>query len=77
LERAFIRDSVTEAEYTETCSRLLKQYKSNLSDESVAQEFVDLETFKKKWDVWYFLFFYPIASDLDRWSAPELQKGFV
>jgi len=51
LERAFIRDSVTETEYTETCGRLLKQYKSNLSDETVAQEFVDLETFKRKWDM--------------------------
>jgi hypothetical protein len=51
LEKAYIKDSVTEAEYTETCSRLLKQYSSNLSDEGVKREFVDLETFKKEWSV--------------------------
>lgn len=51
LERAYLKDSVTENEYTETCSRLLKQYKSNLADETVAQAFVDLETFKGEWDV--------------------------
>lgn len=51
LERAYLKDSVTENEYTETCSRLLKQYKSNLADETVTQAFVDLETFKREWDV--------------------------
>ncbi|KAL1978222.1 hypothetical protein VTN31DRAFT_1081 [Thermomyces dupontii] len=49
LEKAYIRDAVSESEYTETCSRLLKQYKSTLNDETVAQEFVDLETFKRTW----------------------------
>ncbi|KAJ5450237.1 Vacuolar protein sorting-associated protein 28 [Penicillium daleae] len=49
LEKAYIKDVVTEAEYTETCTRLLKQYKSSLGDESVSQEFVDLETFKRTW----------------------------
>lgn len=42
---------VTEAEYTETCARLLKQYKSSLGDDTVANEFVDLETFKRTWGV--------------------------
>ena len=51
LEKAYIKDSIPEAEYTELCNRLLKQYKSNLSDENVAREFVDLETFKREWDV--------------------------
>lgn len=51
LEKAYIRDAVSESEYTETCSRLLKQYKSTLNDETVAQEFVDLETFKRTWGV--------------------------
>jgi ESCRT-I complex subunit VPS28 len=51
LEKAFLKDSITEAEYTETCSRLLKQYKSNLADETVARQFGDLETFKREWDV--------------------------
>ncbi|KAJ5819108.1 Vacuolar protein sorting-associated VPS28 N-terminal [Penicillium riverlandense] len=49
LEKAYIKDVVTEAEYTETCTRLLKQYKSSLGDESVAREFGDLETFKRTW----------------------------
>ncbi|KAI9810602.1 MAG: Vacuolar protein-sorting-associated protein 28 [Pycnora praestabilis] len=51
LEKAYIKDSITEAEYTETCNRLLKQYKSNLSDETVSDAFVDLETFKREWDM--------------------------
>ncbi|KAJ5162018.1 hypothetical protein N7492_007410 [Penicillium capsulatum] len=51
LEKAYIKDVVTEAEYTETCTRLLKQYKSSLGDESVAREFVDLETFKRTWSL--------------------------
>jgi ESCRT-I complex subunit VPS28 len=51
LEKAYIKDVVTEAEYTETCTRLLKQYKSSLGDESVLREFVDLETFKRTWGV--------------------------
>ncbi|KAF3398459.1 Vacuolar protein sorting-associated protein 28 [Penicillium rolfsii] len=49
LEKAYIKDVITEAEYTETCTRLLKQYKSSLGDESVSREFVDLETFKRTW----------------------------
>ncbi|PGG97283.1 hypothetical protein AJ79_09269 [Helicocarpus griseus UAMH5409] len=49
LEKAYIKDAITEAEYTETCARLLKQYKSSLSDETVAREFVDLDTFRRKW----------------------------
>ena len=51
LEKAYIKDSIPEAEYTDLCSRLLKQYKSTLSDDAVSREFVDLETFKQKWDV--------------------------
>lgn len=51
LEKAYIKDAVTEAEYTETCTRLLKQYKSSLGDDTVAREFVDLETFKRTWEV--------------------------
>jgi ESCRT-I complex subunit VPS28 len=51
LEKAFNKDSVTEAEYTEICSRLLKQYQSTLSDERVEREFGDLDTFKARWHV--------------------------
>ncbi|KAI9868175.1 MAG: Vacuolar protein-sorting-associated protein 28 [Trichoglossum hirsutum] len=51
LEKAYIKDSITEAEYTETCDRLLKQFKAILSDETVSREFVNLETFKREWDM--------------------------
>lgn len=51
LEKAYLRDSIPEAEYTETCRRLLKQYKSNLEDESVARAFDSLENFKRDWNV--------------------------
>ena len=51
LEKAYLKDSIPESEYTETCSRLLKQYKSNLADETVAKAFGDLDTFKREWDV--------------------------
>jgi ESCRT-I complex subunit VPS28 len=51
LEKAYLKDSITESDYTDTCSRLLKQYKSNLADETVARAFGDLETFKREWDV--------------------------
>ncbi|KAF2401578.1 ESCRT-1 complex, Vps28 subunit [Trichodelitschia bisporula] len=51
LEKAYLKDSVAEGQYTETCSRLLKQYKSNLQDESVAKAFGDLESFMKEWDM--------------------------
>ena len=53
LEKAYLKDSITEAEYTETCSRLLKQYKSNLANETVARAFGDLDTFNKAWQVRY------------------------
>lgn len=51
LEKAYIKDALPETEYTEICSKLLKQYKSILNDESVAREFVDLDTFCRSWDV--------------------------
>ena len=51
LEKAYIKDAVKESEYTEMCSKLLKQYKSILSDETVSREFKDLESFSRKWDV--------------------------
>ena len=65
LEKAYIKDAVTEAEYTETCTRLLKQYKSSLGDDSVAREFVDLETFKRMWGV----SFIPVQNVVDFWET--------
>jgi ESCRT-I complex subunit VPS28 len=46
-----LKDSITEVDYTGTCSRLLKQYKSNLANEAVAQAFGDLDSFAKEWQV--------------------------
>jgi ESCRT-I complex subunit VPS28 len=51
LEKAYLRDSIQESEYTETCDRLLRQYKSNLATESVQAAFGDLESFKAEWNV--------------------------
>lgn len=51
LEKAFLKDAISESDYTEICDRLLKQYKAILTDEAVAREFVDLDTFKTEWDV--------------------------
>ena len=56
LERAYLRDSIQESEYTETCDRLLRQYKSNLADDTVANAFGDLESFKVEWDVGHGLY---------------------
>ena len=51
LEKAYLKDAISESDYTEICDRLLKQYKAILTDEAVSREFVDLETFKNEWDV--------------------------
>ncbi|CAD0088118.1 unnamed protein product, partial [Aureobasidium vineae] len=51
LERAFLKDSISETDYTDTCSRLLKQYKSNLADDSVARAFGSLDSFKLEWNL--------------------------
>ena len=37
--------------YTITCSRLLGQYKTILKNPTVAAAFVDLDTFKREYDV--------------------------
>lgn len=51
LEKAYLRDSIAEGEYTEICDRLLRQYKNNLADDTVSAAFGDLERFKAEWDV--------------------------
>ncbi|KAL2891502.1 Vacuolar protein sorting-associated protein 28 [Ceratocystis lukuohia] len=51
LEKAFLKDVVPEAEYTEICERLLKQYKSILADETIAAQFGSLDDFKAMWDL--------------------------
>lgn len=51
LEKAYLKDSIAEADYTETCSRLLKQYRSNLANEAVARAFGDLDSFQRECEV--------------------------
>jgi len=51
LERAYLKDSIAATYYTDTCGRLLQQYKSNLADETVSKAFGDLESFKSEWNV--------------------------
>ncbi|KAL2262183.1 hypothetical protein VTK26DRAFT_2216 [Humicola hyalothermophila] len=51
LEKAFLKDAIPEADYTEICERSLKQYKSLIADETVARAFVGLEEFKAEWDL--------------------------
>ncbi|KIW30973.1 uncharacterized protein PV07_02659 [Cladophialophora immunda] len=51
LEKAYIKDALPETEYSDMCSKLLKQYRSILNDENVAREFGDLDTFTQKWDI--------------------------
>lgn len=51
LEKAFLKDAIPEADYTEICERSLKQYKSILADDTVVKAFVGLEEFKAEWDV--------------------------
>jgi ESCRT-I complex subunit VPS28 len=51
LEKAYIKDALPENEYSDMCSKMLKQYRSILSDETVLREFVDLDTFTRKWDI--------------------------
>jgi ESCRT-I complex subunit VPS28 len=51
LEKAYLKDSVPESEYSDACERLLKQYKAIIGDETVQKSFGDLETFKQAWEV--------------------------
>ncbi|KAH7313460.1 vacuolar protein sorting-associated [Stachybotrys elegans] len=51
LEKAFLKDAIPEADYTEICDRSLRQYKALLAEENIAREFQGLEEFKAKWDL--------------------------
>lgn len=59
LEKAFLKDAIPEADYTEICERSLKQYNSILKDETVAAAYGSLDEFKQEWDVRLFLPFSP------------------
>ncbi|KAG5361915.1 Vacuolar protein sorting-associated protein 28 [Yarrowia sp. C11] len=49
LEKAFLKDSVSQQEYSSICTRLLSQYNTLLKDEGVQSEFVSLQHFKDKY----------------------------
>jgi ESCRT-I complex subunit VPS28 len=51
IEKAYLKDSIKESEYTETCRRLLMQYKSTLSNTTVSKAFKDIDSFMQEWDV--------------------------
>jgi ESCRT-I complex subunit VPS28 len=52
LEKAFVKDTIEPAAYTATCQRLLRQYNTILAgNESVRQEFEDLDNFKRKYGI--------------------------
>lgn len=51
LERAYQKDALSETEYNEMCSKMLKQYNSILGDGNVSREFGELEEFMRKWNV--------------------------
>ncbi len=51
IEKAYIKDCISEAEYAVACTRFLKQYRTILSDEAVLREFRNLESFTKRWNV--------------------------
>lgn len=62
LEKAFLKDAIPEADYTDICDRSLKQYKSILSDETVLNAFVGIEDFKAEWEVSVSLCFWMASS---------------
>ena len=78
LEKAYLKDAILESDYTEICDRLLKQYKAILTDEAVAKEYVDLETFKNEWDVRRIHKWLLFGNHIDRfrWKSPEPQNEF-
>ncbi|PWW71758.1 ESCRT-1 complex, Vps28 subunit [Tuber magnatum] len=53
LEKAYIKDSISQETYTPTCLRLLGQYKTILKNSDVASAFRDLETFKSAYHLSY------------------------
>lgn len=49
LEKAFIKDSVSQSDYHSICSRLLNQYTAILKNDDIKSEFKDLDTFKQRY----------------------------
>lgn len=51
VEKAYLKDSISSSQYTNSVNKLLAQYKTYLSNDSVRKEFVDLDHFKSKYDI--------------------------
>lgn len=51
VEKAYIRDTVSQHEYTQTCLRLIAQYNTILKNEDVAVEFDNIDSFKQKYNM--------------------------
>jgi ESCRT-I complex subunit VPS28 len=49
VEKAYLRDTITQHEYTPTCLRLLAQYSAILKNEEVSNRFQSLDAFKEQY----------------------------
>lgn len=72
LEKAYIKDTITQAQYTPICQRLLAQYKTILKNSGVAAEFVDLDTFKHRYKISF-----PTATERLRIGVPATVEQAV
>ncbi|CCD25110.1 ESCRT-I subunit protein VPS28 NDAI_0E02930 [Naumovozyma dairenensis CBS 421] len=51
VEKAYLRDSITSSQYTNTVNKLLAQYKTYLSNEDVSKAFQSLNDFKTRFNI--------------------------
>lgn len=51
LEKAYQKDALPEHNYTEMCSKMIKQYQAILSDKNIEREFGDLDSFMQEWNL--------------------------
>ncbi|KAK9466322.1 vacuolar protein sorting-associated [Lipomyces arxii] len=53
VEKAYVKDSISQGEYTPVCSKLLAQYNTILKNQAVAAELGDLDRFCARYDIEY------------------------
>lgn len=51
IEKAYLKDSIDATSYTNSVNKLLAQYKTYLNNEKVNEEFKDLESFVKRFNI--------------------------
>lgn len=51
IEKSFLKDNINYTQYTNIVNKLLKQYDVYLSNDKILAEFVNLETFVKRFDI--------------------------